>query len=141
MIGVKLMSILQIKDVLIIPLNLYMITITVLNVMTQNNIETITLAPVTLGMNVQEWDLFLMISQWSAYPHAQRTNTTTSLRPTNVYSVTPSLRTAIDAILIQTTSQDTLIGSISKKHYTLSVLSVLKNSLHLNMAINALYVK
>mgnify|MGYP007095761357 FL=1 len=52
MIGVKLMSILQIKDVLIIPLNLYMITITVLNVMTQNNIETITLAPVTLGMNV-----------------------------------------------------------------------------------------
>jgi len=82
-----------------------------------------------------------MISQWSAYPHAQRTNTTTSLRPTNVYSVTPSLRTAIDAILIQTTSLVTLIGSISQKHYTLSVLSVLKNFLHLNMAINALYVK
>lgn len=65
----------------------------------------------------------------------------TSLRPMNVYSVTPSLKTAIDAILIQITSLVTQIGSMNQKHYTLSVLSVLKNTPHLNMVINALYVK
>lgn len=144
LIGVRLIILVRLLIDVMVPTwvrNLSMRTNIVKNVITQLIIEMTTLVVATQKLNVKQWVSSLMISQWSVSLNVLITNTMTSMRLMNVSFVTLSLRIVIDALLIQTISLTTRVGTIRKILCTLFVLNVSKITHPLNTRINVLFVK